>query len=116
MAEGGVVECVVAVGYCIFIADAHSQPVAAVLLDLECHFARFVAFVLEGGFQQAEVVVVAFRGLDEVVLDYCYAIVLELLTELELCLGVEDAWILCCFLQDFAESLNLCSYFGLFCF
>lgn len=50
MSKGRVVKGVVVAGYCVFVAHSHSKPIAGVFLDLEGHFARFVAFLLQGGF------------------------------------------------------------------
>ena len=60
MAKAGIVEGVIASFDCVFVADPNREPVAAVFLDLEGHFAVFVAFLLQGRLEQAEVVVVAF--------------------------------------------------------
>jgi len=113
VAQAGVVEGVVAVGDCVLVADAHGQPVAAVLLDLEGHATGLVALLLERGLEQSEVVVVALGGLDEVFCDHGDAVVLELGAELEVHLGVEDAGVLCGLLQDQAERLDLCPDLGL---
>lgn len=59
VAEVGVVEGVVAGGDGVFVACAHSQPVAGVFLDLEGHAAGTVALLLQGGLHQPEVVVIA---------------------------------------------------------
>lgn len=60
MSQNGIIECIVAIGYCVFVADAYCQPVAAVFLDFEGNFARLVAFLLQGRLYKAEVVVITF--------------------------------------------------------
>lgn len=76
VAEVGVVECVVAGRDRVFVARANGQPVARVFVDLEGHLAGSVAFLLQRGLQQTEVVVVAFGGFYGVFADYADAGVL----------------------------------------
>lgn len=70
VAEVRVVECVVAGRDRVFVAGANGQPVARVFVDLEGHLAGTVSFLLQGGLQQTEVIVVALGGFYGVFADY----------------------------------------------
>jgi hypothetical protein len=107
VSEVGVVEGVAAGGDGVFVAGSYCQPVAGVLLDAEGHAAGPVALLLEGRLEQAEVVVVSLGGLDEGVADHGDAGVLELGTELEVDLAVEDGGVVGCLLQDLQEAVDL---------
>ena len=116
MSKRRVVEGIVAIGHSIFITHTNCQPITAILLDLKCHLAWLIAFLLQRWLEETKVVVIALGWFDEMVGHYWDAAVLELGTELEIGLWIENTWVLCCFLQYFTKSFNLCPNFGLFSF
>ena len=116
MPERRVVKSKVAIGHCIFVANAHCEPVTTVLLDLKSHLAWLVAFLMKGRLEKSKMIVIAFSRFDEIIRNQRDAIVFELCAELEISFGVEDTRIFCCFLQDLTKSLNFCSNFSLLCF
>ena len=100
MVGDSVVEFVSVVRDHVLVACADGQPVALVLFYSEGHFARTIAFLLQGGLQQTEVITVAFVGFYDLFADYIDSSVLELCAELEIDFSIiEDGRIFSSLLQ-----------------
>lgn len=67
MPERRVVESIVTIRNCIFIANTHCEPVTTVLLDLKSHLAWFVAFLMKGRLEKSKMIVIAFSRFDEII-------------------------------------------------